>query len=136
MAMTRREAVGLIAVSTTSLLGKNTSPLYAQDTRKAGLQDDVHEHFRVMTEQFVPNAFVLERADGTLRNWNCQITREDDRILVTPAEAVVSRVHLNLHRAARVEVAFSTGLLKASVSSGMSWIGPGVEHPIAPDLYL
>lgn len=87
--------------------------------------NDVHEHFRFLAEQFVPNAFVLERADGTLRAWNCSAVRSKEGIDVVPAEPVVSRVHLNLRRAQRVTVRFAKEPFDERVEPGMRWIGPG-----------
>lgn len=98
--------------------------------------NDVHEHFRVMAEQFVPNAFVLERADGTLRAWNCRVEQKGERLEVVPAEPVVSRVHLNLRKAHRVGILFSSDSFDGRVEPGMRWVGPGVTHPVAPDLYI
>jgi galactosylceramidase len=98
--------------------------------------NDVHEHFRVLTEQFIPNAFVLERADGSLRAWNCQVERKDGRILVRPSEPVVSRVHFNLKQASPAEVAFASGVVREELKAGMHWVGPGVKGAIAPDIYL
>lgn len=98
--------------------------------------NDVHEHFRVLTEQFVPNAFVLERADGTLQAWNCRIEQKGERIEITPSEPVVSRVHLNLRKAHPVAIRFSKEPFEQRMEPGMRWVGPGVKNLIAPDLYL
>lgn len=98
--------------------------------------NDVHEHFRVLTEEFVPNAFVLERADGTLRTWNCQVVHNDKGIEIVPAEPVVSRVHLNLRKGHHVTIRFAAGAVDGPMEPGMRWMGPGVKNPIAPDLYL
>lgn len=98
--------------------------------------NDVHEHFRFLAEEFVPNAFVLEREDGTLRTWNCRAERRGEQLVIEPSEKVVSRVHLNLRRPQNVAIAFGTGELKQKVEPGMHWVGPGVEKPAAPDIYL
>ena len=87
--------------------------------------NDVHEHFRFMAEQFVPNAFVLERADGMLRSWNCRVVRSKKGIEVVPAEPVVSRVHLNLRQGQRVTIRFAKDSFDERVEPGMRWIGPG-----------
>ena len=87
--------------------------------------NDVHEHFRWLAEQFVPNAFVLEREDGTLRAWNCRAERAGEMLEIVPAEPVVSRVHLNLREGRRVSVRFAKESFDERVEPGMRWIGPG-----------
>lgn len=58
--------------------------------------NDVHEHFRVMAEQYMPYAFVLERQDGTLRSWNCKVKRKGKKLTVLVGDSAVSFLHLNL----------------------------------------
>lgn len=87
--------------------------------------NDVHEHFRVLTEQFIPNAFVLEREDGSLRTMNCQVNREGSTLTVKLDEDVISRVHFNLKNKYNIVVAFSTEKFKQAVDKGMHWVGPG-----------
>ncbi|MBK0383615.1 hypothetical protein I5M32_11665 [Pedobacter sp. SD-b] len=98
--------------------------------------NDVHEHFRVLTEEFVPNAFVLEREDGSLRTLNCAVKRKGNTLYVNLPEKVVSRVHFNLKNNYQVVVPFSAEKVKQKVARGMHWVGPGVKAAIAPDLYL
>ncbi len=106
--------------------------------RKPGwsCDSDVHEHFRIMGEEFVPNAFVVERADGTLRAWNRQAERKRGVILVKPAEAAVARVHFNLHNASQVEVQFASETIRAKLKPGMKWVLPKAQQPAAPAIYL
>jgi hypothetical protein len=85
--------------------------------------NDVHEHFRFLAEQFVPNAFVLERADGTLRAWNCRVDQNGDRLEIVPAEPIVSRVHLNLRQAHQVAIRFSKESFDQHIGPGMRWVG-------------
>ena len=106
-------------------------------SRKPGwsCDNDVHEHFRIMGEEFIPNAFVLERADGTLRAWNCLVERKDGLILVKPAEAAVSRVHFNLRTASRDEVQFAPETVRAKLEPGMKWVLSKAQ-PAAPAIYF
>jgi len=87
--------------------------------------NDVHEHFRVMAEQFVPNAFVLEREDGSLRTMNCEVERKDGTLHIKLPENVVSRVHLNLKNTYAIKVPFVSGIIEQEVEKGMRWVGPG-----------
>ncbi len=98
--------------------------------------NDVHEHFRFLAEQFIPNAFVIERADGTIRSWNCSAQQEGGRLIVTPAEEVVTRIHFNLQQKHVVEVKFSKNTQQVTVNKGMQWVGPGLTDYKTPAVYL
>ena len=98
--------------------------------------NDVHEHFRFLTEQFIPNAFVIERADGSIRTWNCTVSSKGGKLIVTPAENVVSRVHFNLQKRHSIEITFEKEKYKTKLNMGMQWVGPGLNDYRAPDIYL
>ncbi|MEO5995810.1 MAG: hypothetical protein ABIN89_03740 [Chitinophagaceae bacterium] len=98
--------------------------------------NDVHESFRVLTEEFIPNAFVLERKDGSLRTMNCQAKRIGYSIYIYPNEAVVSRVHLNLKKKYKVVIQFAADKVERTVEKGMHWISSNTKLVKAPDLYL
>ena len=87
--------------------------------------NDVHEHFRVLAEQFVPNAFVLEREDGSLRTMNCEVERKEGILLIKLPEDVVSRVHLNLKKPYKIKIPFASETVEQNVEKGMRWVGPG-----------
>ncbi len=87
--------------------------------------NDVHEHFRFLAEMFLPNAFVIERADGSLRTWNCSARIKGGTIIVTPAESHVTRIHFNLKRKYRVEVNFDGLTETALLKRGMQWLEKG-----------
>jgi len=98
--------------------------------------NDVHEHFRFLSEQFIPNAFVLEREDGTIRTWNCTVSKEGSNLIVTPAENAVLRVHFNMTKKYTVKINFSQGQQETVVNKGMQWIGPGMNDYKIPAIYL
>lgn len=88
--------------------------------------NDVHEIFKCIGEVMFENAYVLERADGSLVGWNCKATRDPKgAIQVSPSDACVSRVHLNLKKGAAVEIAFAGGKFQSVAKAGMGWVGPG-----------
>ena len=97
--------------------------------------NDVHEHFRIMAEEFVPNAFVLERADGSFGTWNCQVMRKDGLIVARPAEAAVARVHFNLRHSSEVAVEFAAETVREKAGPGMIWVQAKAQ-PKAPATYL
>lgn len=98
--------------------------------------NDVHEHFRVLTEEFIPNAFVLEREDGSLSTLNCEVKKKADKLIIKLPEGVVSRVHFNLKKQHEVIVDFKGKNIREIVEKGMNWVGPGVNYSVGPDLYI
>jgi len=98
--------------------------------------NDVHEHFRVLAEMFIPNAFVLERKDGSIKTWNCKVTKEGDALVVTPSEECVTRIHLNLSNNHAIKATFASGEKIVTQCKGMQWIGPGMNKTPAPDTYI
>jgi hypothetical protein len=87
--------------------------------------NDVHETFRVLADEFMPNAFVLEREDGSLRAMNCAIKRKGKTIHIQLPEKVISRVHFNLKNTHKVIISFAKEKIKQTVGKGFHWVGPG-----------
>jgi hypothetical protein len=87
--------------------------------------NDVHEIFKALEEVALTAAYVLERADGTLISHNCMVSMDGDVLKITPAEPVVSRVHLNLRKKRRISVSFGAKKILAEAEAGLQWIGPG-----------
>ncbi|MGL5019134.1 MAG: hypothetical protein ACRDBP_13440 [Luteolibacter sp.] len=98
------------------------------ETGGGACNNTVHEIFKCVGEVMFENAYVLERADGSLVGWNCTVSRDQKGALhVVLAEACVSRVHLNLKKAGTVEIAFAKGKFQSAAKAGLSWAGPGGE---------
>lgn len=89
--------------------------------------NDVHEHFKMMAEVALRNAFVLERENGSLLSYNCQISRKNGKLIVIPYESAVQSVHLNLSKSQTVCVQFDKKKQEISAVRGMSWINSGAE---------
>ncbi len=87
--------------------------------------NDVHETFRILADEFIPNAFVLEREDGTLRTMNCTVERKGNTLFIKLPESVVTRVHLNLKHLYNIVVPFANKTMKQKVDKGFHWVGPG-----------
>ena len=98
--------------------------------------NDVHMHFITMADEFVPNAFVLEREDGTFRAVNCRIEQKGNTMKVIPAEDVVTRVHFNVKKKQRCTISFSTGAVNQTVEKGLHWVGPGVKSSKISNMYV
>lgn len=84
------------------------------DWQTINTQDnDVHEVFKCMGEAVLNNAFVVERADGTVRGYNCKVKKNGNAITVTPDEKQINRLHCNLTKAYTVSFNGSTKQLSA-----------------------
>ncbi len=98
--------------------------------------NDVHEHFIILAEQFISNAFVLEREDGSLRTMNCQVLRTGNKLTVKLPEKVISRVHFNLKSDYNIVIPFATKTIKQSLKKGMHWIESDIKSTNASDFYI
>jgi hypothetical protein len=78
--------------------------------------------FKAMEEIAVANAFVIERTDGTLVGYNCKVSLKGGTLEVTPAEAIVRRVHFNLKSPRQVRVDFTGETVSATCPAGMQWL--------------
>lgn len=98
------------------------------DWQIANIQEnDVHEHFKALAEIAIDKAYVVETADGEWMSFNARIAETaEGTLLVTPAEDLVSSVHINLLKSNDrvVRVAFANGEVSNRVAKGMSWINP------------
>ena len=88
--------------------------------------NDVNEIFTALAEVTLTSAYVIERANGDLVAWNCNVTGDSvGEIVIQPSEDIVSRVHLNLHKAHRVKASFRNCPAVNVLAEGLEWIGPG-----------
>ncbi len=81
-----------------------------------------YEIFKAMEEIVLTNAFVIERADGTIVGYNCTVADSGTSLNVTPSESIVQRVHVNLKMSRQVEVNFASGKVSANCAAGMRWL--------------
>ena len=89
--------------------------------------NDVHEIFKCLGEIALTSAYVVENDDGSLETWNCKAAPGPlGTITATPAEPVVTRIHINLKTPREVRVNFTAGPLTARCKTGMQWLGS--EH--------
>ena len=93
--------------------------------------NDVHEIFKCLEEVALTSAYVLERPNGEIAVWNCSAEDKGGTLVVTPAERVVVRIHLNLRKPRRLAAHFGEGQIEKGTYEGMNWIGPGG----APELF-
>lgn len=64
-------------------------PINSQD-------NDVHEVFKFIEEAVLTKAYVVERADGKIVGYNCDVKQRGDRLIVIPSERQMTDLHLNL----------------------------------------
>jgi hypothetical protein len=104
--------------------GRTTKGDTYLDRAEWGCESDgiPYEIFKAMEEIAVAQAFVLERADGSLVGYNCRVSLKGKTIVVTPAEAIVQRVHVNLKTPRQVRVSFAAGAVSAKCKVDMQWV--------------
>lgn len=89
------------------------------DWQTVNTQDnDVHEVFKCMGEAVLTQAFVIEREDGSVVGYNCDVKRRGNRIEVNPAEKQMTRLHYNLKHPFEVYFAGKT----RQQNAGMGWM--------------
>lgn len=89
------------------------------DWQTVNTQDnDVHEVFKCIGETVLTNAFVLERADGSIVGYNCEIERKGNNICVNVSEKQIVNLHCNLKHGFRISF---NGESKDIKSGFMGW---------------
>ena len=89
------------------------------DWQTVNTQDnDVHELFKCMGEAMLTNAFIVERNDGTVVGYNCQVTRQGNHLRVKASEKQMTHLHGNLKGAFTVSF---NGERKALPSNFLGW---------------
>ena len=84
--------------------------------------NDVHEHFKCLEEVALHNAYLAEMSNGRFLTYNCSVEKINGKIIITPGERIINRVHINLKNKYNVEVKFSNNTLSKSLKAEMNWI--------------
>lgn len=101
------------------VFGEDYVPMVSSWQTRNSQDNDVHEVFKCLGETFLTNAFVVEREDGSLVGYNCDVVLKGARLVVKPHEDQIVNLHVNLRRPC--EVVF--GRTKESVAEGFcGWI--------------
>lgn len=67
------------------------------DWQTVNTQDnDVHELFKCIGETVLTNAFVIERADGSVKGYNCTVVKKGNTLVVKTNEKQITNLHCNL----------------------------------------
>lgn len=85
------------------------------DWQTVNTQDnDVHELFKCIDEAMLTNAFIIERPDGEVTGYNCQVTRQGNKLTVKANEKQIVNLHCNTRNACTVSFNGKSRELKAS----------------------
>lgn len=76
----------------------------------------------MIAEVALPNAFVLERLDGSFLTYNCKTVREGRKLIIRTYEQVISAVHLNLSNPQTVCIEFHNQKVDTFVQRGLHWV--------------
>lgn len=99
---------------------------------KWGIDTFSHEIFKCMEEALLENAYVIERADGTIKGYNCTVKISNEILEIKTTEEMTSRIHLNLRKQQQIRAEIGKTKVKGSFK-GRRWIGPGgVPEDIRP----
>lgn len=89
--------------------------------------NDVHELFKCLGETMLTNAFVVERADGSIIGYNCNIRKSGSTLTVIPTESQICNLHCNLKHAYKVKF---KGYKKSLEEKYMGWaFGRDIYQP-------
>lgn len=107
------------------VIGEQYVPMIS-DWQTVNTQDnDVHEVFKFIGEAMLTNAFVVEQPDGTLRGYNCRVSRKGGVWQVEPTERQMTHLHANLRHAQTIRFGSATRQLEAGY---MGWAFGGDEY--------
>jgi hypothetical protein len=67
------------------------------DWQTVNTQDnDVHEVFKCLGETMLCNAFVIEKENGEIKTYNCNVTKNGSVIIIHPSESQITNIHCSL----------------------------------------
>lgn len=74
------------------------------DWQTVNTQDnDVHELFKCIGETVLTKAYVVERSDGSLQGYNCEIKKNGNTLEIISSEKQIQELHCNLRNAWQVK---------------------------------
>ncbi|MBQ8839191.1 MAG: nucleoside hydrolase [Bacteroidales bacterium] len=78
------------------VFGEQYVPMVSSWQTRNSQDNDVHEAFKCLGETFLLNAFVVERENGEIASYNCDVSRKGNRLVVHPHEPQIVNLHVNL----------------------------------------
>ncbi|PSL47330.1 hypothetical protein CLV51_102176 [Chitinophaga niastensis] len=104
------------------VIGEQYVPMVADWFHANSSDNDVHEIFKCLEEVALAAAYVLQRKDGSLLTYNCHAQLLQGVLSVTPAEATVKKVNINLNRSCKVTINWNAGKATTLQVTGRRWI--------------
>lgn len=90
------------------------------DWQTVNTQDnDVHEVFKCLGETMLTNAFIVERKDGTLVGYNCEVYKNNNQLHVKASESQIINLHCNLKNGCQIRF---NGQTKVVDSNYLGWL--------------
>jgi hypothetical protein len=83
--------------------------------------NDVHEVFKCMAETVLVNAFVVERKNGEIVGYNCNVDQKGSYLEVTPNEGVIERVCFNLKKEFDIKIKYEANIIIFDNKKGFFW---------------
>lgn len=107
------------------VIGEQYVPMISNWQTVNTQDNDVHEVFKFIGEAMLTNAFVVEQPDGTLKGYNCRVTRHGKTWRVEPTERQMTHLHCNLRHAQTISFGSATRQLPANY---LGWAFGGDEY--------
>lgn len=101
------------------VVGEQYVPMIADWQTIVSSDNDVHECFKFIAEAVLCNAFIIERADGSIASYNCTIKKDGNTLKVKANEPQITTLYTNLHTHYKIDY---EGDIKA--------IGRVIDYPI------
>ena len=76
----------------------------------------------MMEECALTSAYVLVRDDGSLLAYNCRAEMKKGTLRIVPAEAIVSKIHINTPRKLKIDIRQTGRERVHKTVSGCQWI--------------
>lgn len=78
------------------IVGEQYVPMIADWQTIVSSDNDVHECFKFIAEAVLCNAFIIERADGSIASYNCTLKRDENILKIKANEPQIATLYSNL----------------------------------------
>lgn len=78
------------------IVGEQYVPMIAEWQTIVSSDNDVHECFKFIAEAVLCNAFIIERADGSIASYNCTLKRDENILKIKANEPQIATLYSNL----------------------------------------
>jgi hypothetical protein len=117
------------SIFTSSVIGEQYMPMTLRWRKDHGGDATVHEHFKMLAEVALANAFVIQQPDGSFTSYNCTVKQSGNTFLVIPYENLVTHIHFNFLKGCKTEIRFAGGIRRTTVAPGLHWVHAAGARP-------